>query len=91
MVTGTDDTLYKEVVKVTHKYFGPAADRFVTRQIRNHLSKNPEQLRKQDLARLIDWIRLAMALLNEDEKLVNMYAADLKALTRSNKKMTSAG
>lgn len=77
------NTLYNDVVHVTHEYFGPAADRFVTRQIRNHLRKDPYQLRKQDLAGLIEWISLAMALLSDDEKLVSKYVADLKNLTGS--------
>jgi hypothetical protein len=45
--------LYQEVVMVTENYFGPAADRFVIRQIRNHLNIDPEQFREQDLAKLI--------------------------------------
>ena len=70
-------------MKVTHTYFGPAADRFVTRQIQNHLRKSPEQLGKKDLAELIDWIGLAMATLVEDKQLISRYVADLKSLTRA--------
>ncbi len=81
MGTKKDDTLYRKVVDVTHEYFGPAADRFVTRQIQSHLNKNPSQLRKRDLAGLIDWMSLAMAVVIEDEKLVNRYVADLNVLT----------
>jgi hypothetical protein len=73
--------LYQQVIGVTENYFGPAADRFVDRQIHNHLKINPEQLREQDLLRLIKWITLAMALLVEDESLIKKYAAELKALT----------
>ncbi len=81
MAGRTNDTLYSRVVDVTHEYFGPAADRFVTRQIQSHLNKKPQQLRKQDLAGLIDWMSLAMAVVIEDEKLVNRYISDLKVLT----------
>jgi hypothetical protein len=73
-------TLYQKVVDVTREYVGPAADRFVERQVRNHLNKEPERLRKQDLVSLIDWISLAMALLTEDEKLLSKYISDLKHL-----------
>ena len=86
MNTSTNGTLYDELVNVTHRYFGPAANRFISRQIRNHLSKDPELLRKQDLKGLIDWIRAAMALLVEDEDLVNKYVADLKELADHNGK-----
>jgi hypothetical protein len=74
-------SLYQQVVIVTEHYFGPAADRFVVRQIHSHLNIDPEQLREQDLAGLIKWISLAMALLVEDEKLIKNYAADLKELS----------
>jgi hypothetical protein len=70
-------TLYTEVVDVTYDYLGPAADRFVTRQIRSHLGKAPEQLRKRDLRDLISWIKIAMSLLTDDEQLVNKYVTDL--------------
>lgn len=75
-------TLYAAVVDITYDYLGPAADRFVTRQIRNHLGKNPEELKKQDLKDLISWIKLAMSLLTDDDKLVHKYISDLKRLTQ---------
>lgn len=72
--------MYERVVITTHEYLGPAADRFVTRQIRNHLHKDPEELKKRDLKKLIDWIGLAMTLLCEDAELVQRYLASLKRL-----------
>jgi hypothetical protein len=84
MNASTSSSLYDELVSVTHQYFGPAANRFVARQIRNHLSKDPELLKKKDLKGLIDWISVAMALLVEDEDLVNKYIADLKELSNGN-------
>jgi hypothetical protein len=77
-----NDIIYNEVVSVTQEYFGPAADRYVVRQIRNHLNKNPQQLRKQDLMGLIDWMGLTMALLIDDETIINKYIKDLKELLR---------
>lgn len=73
-------TIYDDVVSITYRYLGPAAERFVTRQIQNHLSKNPHQLKKNELTGLIDWFKIAMALLSDDEKLVHQYAVDLKTL-----------
>jgi hypothetical protein len=72
--------LYKQVVSVTRSYFGPAAERFVVRQIRSHLDKEPDELNKEDLDSLIDWIKLAMALLVDNKKLVDEYAARLSEL-----------
>ncbi|HUB93832.1 MAG TPA: hypothetical protein VMB52_04995 [Verrucomicrobiae bacterium] len=74
-------TLYSEVVRITYDYLGPAADRFVTRQIRSHLGKSPDELRKGDLKELISWIKVAVALLTDDEKLIKRYISDLRRLT----------
>jgi hypothetical protein len=81
MVDRKNTMLYTSVVDITYDYLGPAADRFVTRQIRNHLNKTPEQLKKEDLKELIDWIKVAMSLLTDDEKLLKKYLADLRQLT----------
>jgi hypothetical protein len=78
MVAG--ETLYQKVVHITYDYLGPAADRFVARQIKNHLHKDPEKLKKDDLKKLIDWITLAVNLLSEDDALISQYVASLKRL-----------
>lgn len=88
--SGTEN-LYDQVVQITYGYLGPAADRFVARQIRNHLRKAPEELQKQDLHRLIDWINLAMTLLSDDQKLVARYIADLKELAGTAGRKTRMG
>lgn len=81
----TANTLYDEVVTITYDYLGPAADRFVVRQIRNHLQKDPGELQRKDLKQLIDWIRLAMRLISDDTKVVDSYVADLQSLAKANK------
>ena len=75
-------SLYDQVVTVTYEYLGPAADRFITRQIRNHLNKAPEQLSIQDLPQLIAWIRLTMAFLYDNEQIVAKYVARLQQLAK---------
>lgn len=75
--------IYNDVIKVTQSYFGPATKRFIDRQVVNHLDKKPEQLGRQDLDRLIDWISLAMALLVEDELLIKRYIAELRQLAKN--------
>ncbi len=82
----TQNSLYVEVVGVTYEYLGPAADRFVTRQIRSHLRKEPEQLAKRDLKSLIDWIRIAMSLISNDDRLVRKYILTLEALANNGNK-----
>ena len=76
------NNLYEEVVSVTYDYLGPAADRFVVRQIRNHLQKDPDDLRPKDLRRLMDWIQLAMRLISKDTDAIDRYMADLRMLAQ---------
>lgn len=76
-------TLYDEVVNVTYDYLGPAADRFVIRQIRNHLRKKPEELQRKDLKQLIDWIQIAMRLISNDTKVIDEYVASLEDLAQT--------
>jgi len=71
---------YEQVVRVTYVYLGPAADRFVARQITNHLDKKPEQLTERDLPELIDWIRLAMGFLTQDKHMIEKYISRLQTL-----------
>lgn len=72
--------LYNEVVRITRVYLGPAAERFIGRQVENHLHKPPEQLSRADLAGLIDWIKVAVSLLTEDNEIIEEYAAELQKL-----------
>lgn len=73
--------LYKQVIAVTSDYLGPAAPRFIDRQIANHLSKTPNELVPQDMPTLINWTRSALALLTDDHKIINEFADRLGALT----------
>jgi hypothetical protein len=73
--------LYQKIVDISQDYLGPAADRFITRQINTHLNKAPEQLDEADLRILIDWIKPTFALLTNDTKLVNSFIDRLLALT----------
>lgn len=77
--------LYEQVVKVTNVYLGPAADRFITRQIENHLNKPPENMTQDDLLKLIDWIRVAMSLITEDSDIVEEYTEQLYVLASGSK------
>lgn len=67
------NSLYSQVVRVSRVYLGPAADRFVDRQVENHLHKPPAALTKRDLLDLIDWIKIAVALLTDDSEIVEEY------------------
>jgi hypothetical protein len=73
-------SLYDQVVDTTHLYLGPAADRFIARQVQNHLHKQPQQLSTRDLDGLIDWIQIAVSLLTEDSEIIEDYVAELRKL-----------
>jgi hypothetical protein len=79
-MAGPSPSLYERVVKITHVYLGPAADRFIARQVQNHLHKAPAQLSQDDLLNLIDWIRVAVSLLTENSEIVEEYTAQLQRL-----------
>jgi mannose/fructose/N-acetylgalactosamine-specific phosphotransferase system component IIB len=76
----TNLSLHEQVVKITHVYLGPAADRFIDRQVQNHLHKVPEDMSKADLLKLIDWIRVAVSLITEDSEIVEEYTEQLRRL-----------
>jgi hypothetical protein len=80
MAKNYDASLYDQVVRITHVYLGPAADRFISRQLENHLHKSPEELSPNDLLNLIDWIKVVVSLLTEDGEIVEEYTAELQKL-----------
>lgn len=82
MAGSSNNSLYDEVVKVTHVYLGPAAERFIARQVENHLHKSPEQLTKADLDDLIDWIKVVVSLLTEDNEIIDEYISELRKLAK---------
>lgn len=84
-----DMTLYDQVVRVTHVYLGPAADRFIVRQVQNHLHKDPSEITSKDLLQLIDWIRVAVSLLTDDSEIIEEYTLQLQNLAQPPKKRTT--
>lgn len=70
--------LVDQVLEISQDYLGPAAERFVSRQIATHLKKQPEKITKDDLRKLIDWIKLSFALLTNDTDMVDQYAERLR-------------
>lgn len=74
------NSLYEGMIEVTADYLGPAADRFIDRQIESHLNKKPEDLTREDVTALISWSKLAMALLTNDSSVVDEFTNRLTAL-----------
>lgn len=86
MGAASNSLLYAQVIRVTNVYLGPAADRFIARQVQNHLHKEPEELSREDLLKLLDWIRVAVSLLTDDSEIVEEYVGQLRHLANPLKK-----
>lgn len=74
--------LHTQISRILENYLGPAAERFVERQIRFHLHKNPDQVTTKDIPRLTEWIKVSMALLTEDKSTIDECEQQLLALGR---------
>jgi hypothetical protein len=79
------NSLYNSVVEVTKDYLGPAAGRFIDRQIVNHLDKKPGKLNSEDMKKLTEWIKVAFSILTDDQDMIDEYFKRLNALTRKAK------
>lgn len=75
-------SLYDQIVEITTDYLGPAAKRFVDRQISSHLGKEPEKLTRKDLSKLTVWMEAVVSLLTKDEDVVDEYISKLEILAK---------
>lgn len=73
-------TVYEQLIEAAYEYLGPAAKRFIDREIEAHLGKKPQDIVKEDIATLHDWCRLALALLTEDSTMVDDFSQNLLAI-----------
>lgn len=80
-----ENSLYNSLVEVTKDYLGPAANRFIDRQIVNHLDKKPSKLKAEDMKKLNDWLRVAFSILTDDQSLIDEYFKRLNSLTKTTK------
>ena len=81
-------TLHDRLVSVTQDYLGPAAHRFVDRQIEHHLNKQPHEIVPEDLETFINWARIAFALLTDNKRLVMEYGNRLAELVKDSTAMS---
>jgi hypothetical protein len=75
----TED-LYQQLVAITEDYLGPAAPRFVDRQIDVHLGKKAQEIIPEDLPRLIEWTKVTLSLLTRDQKVIEEYGRRMSQL-----------
>jgi hypothetical protein len=84
------NSIYNDLVNITSQYLGPAAERFIDRQVFNHLGKDSRNITKKDVDSLLDWLQGSVSLLTDNETLVEEYISQLKQLSSTGKK-TSTG
>lgn len=65
-----EELYYSKILEITKDYLGPAAERFISRQISSHLKKDPETLQKGDIPMLAIRIRSGLMVLTNDEQVV---------------------
>jgi hypothetical protein len=82
-VVSEQSRLYDQLIEISRDYLGPAAERFIARQVTTHLHKDPLSLTKQDIVKLTDWIKLAFALLSSDNAIVDEYTGRLLMLAKA--------
>lgn len=72
--------IHDQLVAIMRDYLGPAGERFLDRQIRFHLQKDPKTVNHEDVGQLKEWVKVSLALLTEDKRLVDDCIARLEAL-----------
>jgi|GEM_PF-986289 len=75
-------SLKDQILEISQDYLGPAAERFIDRQISTHLKKSPDKITRSDLKVLIDWLKLSFTLLTDDGRIVSEYAKRLQLVAQ---------
>ena len=78
---GSAVSLYDDVVELAKPYLGPAAERFVSRQITGHLSIEESQLTRQHLEELAKWCYVSGKLIIPDDR-ARELSGKVKSLKR---------
>ena len=66
-----NEAFYSKILKITEDYLGPAADRFLNRQINVHLRKSPSEITKNDVHMVAVLIRSRLVVLTQDQRVVD--------------------
>lgn len=77
----SDRNYYLQVVRTTEEFLGPAAERFVNRQIEFGLGKTPETISREDIPKLKETLGAALGLLVKDPAVVTQAMQKFDALT----------
>ena len=75
--------LYQQILAITEDYLGPAAQRFIDRQIESHFGKRPDQITPKELDALIGWVKISLSMITSNNGAIAEYADRLAKLKKS--------
>lgn len=73
---------YPKIIAIMRDYLGPAAERFVNRQMLLSLDKEDSRLDKKDITRLSQGISAALGVLTHRKDIVDEAVGRIKELTK---------
>jgi hypothetical protein len=72
--------LYQSVLQIATGYLGPASERFIRRQVNQHLYKDPEALSRKDIPELANRVHISIGPSVADPKVADEFRLKLLAL-----------
>lgn len=75
--------IYSEVIRLAREYFGPDAAKHIGKFIGTHLGKPAEEMTKDELVSLTDWIKDAASFAADDKNVAEQYIKDVLAIAES--------
>lgn len=71
---------YDQIVDITKDYLGPAAKRFIDRQISFHFEKQAKDLTTDDVYKIAESVRISLGLLTQDKVMVTEAEKRIRAI-----------
>ena len=71
--------LYNDVINLARPYLGPAAEKFVSRQVSAHLNVKSDQIARQHMEELSKWCLISGKLVMDDAK-AQEFSQKIKSL-----------
>lgn len=71
--------LYSNLVEAATDLLGPAADRFMTRHIENHLDIKPKDITPQHLPELEAWLKPSLCALTPDTAIIDVFILKIRS------------
>lgn len=76
----TGVSIYDQLVSATSELLGPASERFIDRQISNHLHIKPQEITASEVKELAHWIRVSMSVLSNDHATLHNYEQEIQRI-----------